>query len=135
MRYSPLLTRYIFILLIVIGNSTAYSQTYQFRNYSDQEGLTGRYVYTINQDERAFIWLGTNNGLILFDGFDFHNVLLPDSTSKAFPVSSLNLPDGKIIYGMNDGSTYMANRGQIEGIEGVEAFRINDIIPGEENEV
>ncbi|MEE4115682.1 MAG: SpoIIE family protein phosphatase [Marinilabiliaceae bacterium] len=114
------------LLLALVFSASA--QTYQFRNYSDQEGLSGRFVYTINQDYRSFIWLGTNTGLSLFDGFNFYPVLLPDSVPNVFPVSSLNLSDGNIVFGMNNGSAYITSGGHLTRIEGIEAFRINAIL-------
>ena len=119
-------------LLLTVAFSAS-AQTYQFRNYSDQEGLSGRFVYTINQDQRSFIWLGTNTGLSLFDGFNFYPVQLPDSVLNVFPVSSLNLSDGNIVFGMNNGSAYITSGSDLNKIEGIEAFRINNILETNNN--
>ncbi len=50
-----------------------YSQqdTFQFSHYSTLEGLSENYVNCIFQDSKGFIWIGTNDGLNRFDGYQF----------------------------------------------------------------
>lgn len=38
-----------------------------------QEGLSNNTITEINQDERGFLWLGTDVGLSRYDGIHFHN--------------------------------------------------------------
>ncbi|MFV0268930.1 MAG: two-component regulator propeller domain-containing protein [Draconibacterium sp.] len=35
------------------------------------DGLSGSIVYCIEQDKHGFIWIGTGNGLNLYDGIRF----------------------------------------------------------------
>jgi signal transduction histidine kinase/ligand-binding sensor domain-containing protein/DNA-binding response OmpR family regulator len=37
----------------------------------DQQGLNDRYIKCLLQDRRGFIWIGGENGLYRFDGYDF----------------------------------------------------------------
>lgn len=39
--------------------------------YNALNGLKTNSVYGITQDKKGFLWLGTDNGLVRFDGFDF----------------------------------------------------------------
>lgn len=70
-----------FILLIftVISlNSFSQNDSYYFKNYQVQNGLSSNTITTILQDKKGFIWIGTRNGLNRFDGNTFkifHNVL------------------------------------------------------------
>jgi len=90
----------------------------------------GGVIYTINQDSRGFIWLGTGSGISIFDGKDFYNIPLPDSTSNAFAVSSLTLENGSIVYGLSDGTACISEGSTLKQIQGIGAIRINDIISG-----
>jgi ligand-binding sensor domain-containing protein/serine phosphatase RsbU (regulator of sigma subunit) len=61
------------ILLIQLEVSQAGAQKYYFDNYSIKQGLSGQQVYSLLQDSKDFIWLGTANGLSRFDGKKFEN--------------------------------------------------------------
>ncbi|MGL1888859.1 MAG: ATP-binding protein [Reichenbachiella sp.] len=54
------------IVLAQIGNSTI-----KFENLSNEQGLSQASVSAIVQDQKGFIWIGTNNGLNKYDGYDF----------------------------------------------------------------
>jgi ligand-binding sensor domain-containing protein/serine phosphatase RsbU (regulator of sigma subunit) len=49
------------------------AQKYFFDNYSVKQGLSEQKVYTLLQDSKDYIWLGTPNGLSRFDGKTFEN--------------------------------------------------------------
>ncbi|MCD4769457.1 MAG: SpoIIE family protein phosphatase [Bacteroidales bacterium] len=115
-------------LVLLFSFLNSYSQIFNFRNFNIEEGLPGRFVYTINQDQNGFIWLGTNSGLTKFDGFRFYNVDSPDSTSTGFAVSSLDAGDGTVYFGMSDGNVYHTVGNNLETINGIDAFRINAIL-------
>jgi ligand-binding sensor domain-containing protein/signal transduction histidine kinase/DNA-binding response OmpR family regulator len=56
----------------------AQNNSYYFKNYQVQNGLSSNTITTILQDRKGFIWIGTRNGLNRFDGNTFkvfHNVL------------------------------------------------------------
>lgn len=71
----------IFILIgfsIIAAACFAQNDSYYFKNYQVQNGLSSNTITTILQDKKGFIWIGTRNGLNRFDGNTFkifHNVL------------------------------------------------------------
>lgn len=51
-----------------------YSQApYNFVKYSNKEGFNQNTIFAIEQDKSGFLWIGTVNGLIKYDGYDFFN--------------------------------------------------------------
>ncbi|MGB0882570.1 MAG: ligand-binding sensor domain-containing protein [Vicingaceae bacterium] len=60
-----------FIALIV--SVSAFSQQYNFINYSIEEGLAQSQIRAINQDKEGYLWIGTLGGLSKFDGINFEN--------------------------------------------------------------
>jgi ligand-binding sensor domain-containing protein/serine phosphatase RsbU (regulator of sigma subunit) len=55
------------------------AQKYFFDNYGIKQGLSEQKVYTLLQDSKDYIWLGTANGLSRFDGTKFENFTSRDS--------------------------------------------------------
>lgn len=55
------------------------AQKYFFDNYSIKQGLSEQKVYTLLQDSKDYIWLGTANGVSRFDGKKFENFTSRDS--------------------------------------------------------
>jgi ligand-binding sensor domain-containing protein/signal transduction histidine kinase/DNA-binding response OmpR family regulator len=63
---------------IIALSCFAQNDSYYFKNYQVQNGLSSNTITTILQDKKGFIWIGTRNGLNRFDGNTFkvfHNVL------------------------------------------------------------
>ena len=48
---------------------------YKFSHFSSKDGLPQNSVLAIFQDEKGFLWMGTDNGLARFDGFQFRSFL------------------------------------------------------------
>jgi ligand-binding sensor domain-containing protein len=55
------------------------AQTLSFRNYTTDDGLPSPEVYCVEQDDRGYMWLGTDNGVSRFDGYEFRNYTLKDN--------------------------------------------------------
>lgn len=43
----------------------------QVQSFSIEQGLSDRNLNTITKDQQGFLWIGTDNGLNRFDGYDF----------------------------------------------------------------
>ncbi|MGZ5255130.1 MAG: ligand-binding sensor domain-containing protein, partial [Flavitalea sp.] len=59
----------LFILLLLAFTTGA--QSYYFRHYQVEEGLSNNTVFCSGQDKRGFLWMGTKDGLNRFDGYTF----------------------------------------------------------------
>jgi ligand-binding sensor domain-containing protein len=86
--------------------SAVSGQAYRFKNYGSENNLPGEVIYTINQDQNGYLWLGTTEGLSRFDGFEFFKVQFPDSIAGRYPTVCLKDKKGKLWFGCNDGTLY-----------------------------
>src|SRR5436853_337242 len=50
---------------------TSFAQEYNFNNYTEVNGLPSSETYKAIQDRQGFIWIGTDNGVVRFDGEEF----------------------------------------------------------------
>ncbi|HET7267070.1 MAG TPA: two-component regulator propeller domain-containing protein [Oleiagrimonas sp.] len=71
--------------------------TPQFRHYDINEGLPSSNVYTVVQDRRGVMWMGTRAGLVRYDGSDIkvYRHKPGDATSLASNDVSMVLADSK----------------------------------------
>lgn len=79
-------TLLIIIIIILIGSdlkSQSFNPGYNFKHLNVQNGLTQNIVYHFLQDSHGYMWIGTHNGLTLYDGIRTINFLHneQDSTS------------------------------------------------------
>ncbi len=91
------------LLLLSAGTviTTAFSQhDYTFDHLGVKQGLSQGTVYCCFQDSRGFMWLGTQDGLNRFDGYDFqifkHDATDPGSLNDNFVISIAETPDGTL---------------------------------------
>jgi len=56
------------VLFLSFAVLPAQAQDYFFDNYGIEQGLSEQKVYSLLQDSKDYIWLGTANGLSRFDG-------------------------------------------------------------------
>lgn len=94
-------------LLSIISLETLVAQTYPFRTYSIEDGLSESVVYDIIQDNADYIWLATGFGVNKFDGIEFQHFfedqgLLSSQTNTLFEDS-----DGKIWVGTEQGVQFI----------------------------
>ncbi|MBK8820637.1 MAG: hypothetical protein IPN49_16705 [Saprospiraceae bacterium] len=101
------------IICIVFAAMNVFSQQYKipFEKYGVAEGLPEEAVVTPIQDEKGFIWFGTQNGLVKYDGYRFK--IFKASTDKkdttALQIRSLW---GGLIKA-RDGKIWMTGEGSI----------------------
>ena len=105
------------ILLSFIGlflfASLLKCQTYSFMTYGTDRGIPSGFVYTINQSNNGFLWVGTSNGLSRFDGYEFYPVQYPDSSSGRYPTKSLKDKQGTLWFGFSDGTVMYVKQNKL----------------------
>jgi len=94
------------IFLLIFGNSYLYApaQHYDFRNYSVEEGLAQSQIFSIMQDSRGNLWLGTYGaGVNRFDGIHFDRFNEYDGLSNNIVHSIFEDSKGNIWFGFEKG--------------------------------
>ncbi len=61
----------LFLLIIVISPLYAQQGTLRFRRISPEDGLAHSKIYSLVQDKKGFLWIGTESGLNKYDGYTF----------------------------------------------------------------
>ncbi len=105
--------KYLFILILVFiafAKNEAYSQIIQRFSYSVEDGLSQSNVNCLLKDERGFLWIGTQDGLNRYDGYEFKIFKnLPGDTnsiSNNYINDLIEDEDGKIWIATNQGLNY-----------------------------
>ncbi len=66
------LTKYIFLIFLITKPlSFVNGQSYKFKSFTKQDGISSAHVRKIIKDEKGFVWLSTDEGLNRFDGHSF----------------------------------------------------------------
>lgn len=73
--------------LLIICLCTQYTEgqdkKYKVQHFTTEEGLSQNFIETIFQDSYGFIWIGTNDGLNLFDGYKFQIIKSADKRKSS----------------------------------------------------
>lgn len=62
---------FLFYVCLLAAASASHGQSFYFKHYQVEDGLTNNTVFSIFQDDKEFIWFGTKEGLNRFDGVTF----------------------------------------------------------------
>jgi len=111
------------------------SQIYKFKNFGVESNLPNPVIYTLNQDQNGYLWVGTANGLSRFDGFDFYNVPFPDSLTNRYPTVSYRDSNGILWFGCSDGTLFYTGEGVLKPVPVSNTYFISDIIGGSDGSV
>lgn len=90
----------IFGTLLSLLSSEGKNDDFYFRHYTNKQGLSHNTVYCSLQDQKGFLWFGTDDGLNRFDGHDFqiyrYNSYDPESLPNDRIISLYEDSTGKI---------------------------------------
>ena len=68
-----------YILILLLLKLTVFAQQYNFHNYSVKEGVAQSQVFSLLQDSRGYLWMGTRGGGVTqFDGTSFKTYSIKD---------------------------------------------------------
>ena len=92
---------------------------YPREQWQTQRGLPQNSVFSLLQDQHGFIWFGTENGLVRFDGVNFE--LFENRTTPGLPhdfvYQLLAARDGKIWGGTRGGGVFYYEHGRFHSLQ------------------
>lgn len=96
------------ILCCIFLCTKAYAQNLQLsRNYTMADGLPSNHIYSCVQDNKGFLWIGSDNGVVRFDGKYFRTFSAKDGVTDNDILEIHKEKDGTIwINSYKDGPSY-----------------------------
>lgn len=95
------------VFLLIAVSCQAYGQSYYFRHYQVENGLSNNAVICSTQDSYGFLWFGTKDGLDRFDGYSFkvfrNDASVRGSIGNNFIHSLYAAPNGVLWAGTENG--------------------------------
>jgi ligand-binding sensor domain-containing protein/serine phosphatase RsbU (regulator of sigma subunit) len=99
------------LLALVLAYYSSDAQTFKFRNYDSNMGLPQNFIYALEQGSDGFLWIGTGEGLVRYDGLKFTSYSTRDSLADNFVMSMQEDSEGTLWIGHNNGDlTYLKDR-------------------------
>src|SRR5271167_4978923 len=96
--------RLVTIAIVALASvSGVHAQRYDFRTFTQSDGLTDLTITSVLQDRTGFLWIGTNNGLFRYDGHRFRRFGVESGLSSASVWSLVETDDGAIWVGSLSG--------------------------------
>jgi ligand-binding sensor domain-containing protein/anti-sigma regulatory factor (Ser/Thr protein kinase) len=83
MRMSFLQRPLLFVTLLLLSGEIL-CQTLPFQSYTTRDGLPSNHITSLCQDSRGYLWIGTDNGLSMYDGTEFKNFTTADGLSNLY---------------------------------------------------
>ena len=99
-----------FILLLIFSilyNLTGTAQVYFFKKYDTSSGLIQNTVKTIEQDKSGRLWIGTAEGLSIYDGEEFVNYYHNDGLKSLVINCFYEINDSIMLVGSNGSGVYV----------------------------
>jgi len=121
------------ILILLFFSISGLAQQYNFERYSGANGLAQSQVYTMIEDSRGYLWMGTwGGGLSRFDGKDFKNYSVRDGLVNNYIWSIFEDREHNIWIGTKNGVCKFNGRGFKEyKLERVKRLQITAITQDE----
>jgi len=107
-RFSSFVkNQYLFFCFVFVFLTIAkeiQSQSYQYKNYNTENGISQPFIYSINQDKNGYLWIATGDELLKFDGLSFKKYTKKDGLADNFVTSSYKDNNRNLWFGHNQGS-------------------------------
>jgi diguanylate cyclase (GGDEF)-like protein len=95
------------LLLLLAAPAPVPAQQMLFSRLGSEQGLSQGAVLAIQQDDKGFIWIGTEDGLDRYDGYELQHLVRDRKAARSLPnnwVSAMALgADGRLFIGTDGG--------------------------------
>ncbi len=117
------LKKYKLLFILLVLQCAAFAQTYNFKNYTTEQGLAQSQVLAITQDSKGYMWFGTNGGGVSkFDGKQFVNYTSNEGLIDNVVFSIVESNNNQLLFGTSKGlssfnGSKIKNYGEREGLK------------------
>ncbi|MCW3805174.1 two-component regulator propeller domain-containing protein [Plebeiibacterium marinum] len=94
----------LFIVLFFQVFSLVNAQSFDFKSFDSDMGLPQNFVYCLTQDHNGYLWIGTGEGLVRYDGINFVTYTQNDSLASDFVHSLYVDTQGTLWVGHENGT-------------------------------
>lgn len=120
-----------FILLLILNQFLLGQNPVAFQ-IGSEEGIPNQTIYSIIQDKKGFIWLGTDAGLCKYDGIRYYEY--KNSSQKSRSVTGLVESNEGIIYMYNfNGQIFYVENDSLQLLNSWDKGRVSNICTDSEN--
>ena len=91
------------VLTLILLGMPLFGQTPYFLEHKIIKGIKGYQTQVIFQDHKGFIWFGTSEGLVRFDGVDYTHYTTADSLAGNSVTAICQSPDKTMWIGHENG--------------------------------
>ena len=95
--------RNLLLYLLIIFSNITIAQNYIHKKYSVGNGLLHSKVTSVLQDDKGYVWFGTEGGLSRFDGIDFLHFYSSDGLAETSITAMMKAKDGTLWMGHDGG--------------------------------
>lgn len=81
------------LLGLSCATGAALCQSLPFHRYTTQDGLPSNHITSLCQDSRGYLWIGTDNGLSMYDGIEFKNFTTADGLPNLYITDIIERPN------------------------------------------
>ena len=95
----------VFLLLIVlttIVSTTIHAQAPRIKKLEIDQRKSGLEVYSVTQDNQGYLWLGSNKGILRYNGLQYDKILLPSTVADS-KVTCIRTFSNELIAGFENG--------------------------------
>ena len=86
------------------------------RRYATHDGLPSDQITALAQTNNGLPWIGTQNGLAVYDGHQFRTLSLPDSVRQHQVDALRPMPDGSVWAGVGHDALRVAPHGVVRAL-------------------
>jgi ligand-binding sensor domain-containing protein/serine phosphatase RsbU (regulator of sigma subunit) len=122
--------RWFMVMVMALSAMHAFAQTPYFLHHKIIKGLRGYDSQVIYQDRQGFMWFGTSEGLVRFDGVDYLRYTTADSLAGNSVTAICESTDGTLWLGHENGLITLMKDGSFSKFdpeEGLGTIEITDL--------
>ena len=102
----------IIIWYIILAWTSVFSQVLTLHTYTIMNGLPSNTIMTITQDSKGYLWIGTFDGITMYDGTSFHNYRKQEGLGGVVVISTVEsrkAPGNMFVGTINGGISVVRN--------------------------